>query len=133
MKMTKKTINPKVLIHLTISPDIKKWMIEHNINASELLENSVKELINVTGDSIDQNNDEFYNALKEKLRESFLFTTKFQFSDPLLKQENSVIIINMLRTKYGLSLDLSKKFLDRYIKEQEKIIFENDLKKEIKQ
>jgi len=131
--MTKKTINPKVLIHLTISPDIKKWMIEHNINASELLENSVKELINVTGDSADQDNDEFYKALKEKLRESSLFTTKFQFSDPLLKQENSIIIINMLRTKYGLSLDLSKKLLDRYIKEQREIIFGNDLKKEIKQ
>jgi len=130
--MTKKTMNPKILVHLTISPEIKKWLIDNNVNASELLENATIELINGVGDRLEpQSNDELYNALAQRFRDDNFFTVPYQFEDLALQKEQSVKLITTLRTKYGLDLKSSKEFLERYIADQRRLIFDSDLKKEI--
>jgi len=129
--MTKKTMNPKVLVHLTISPELKKWVIDNNINASQLLENAIIELINGTGDRLEpQNNDELYNAIAARLRDEKYFTTPYQLEDLATAKELSVKLVTTLRTKYGLDLRSSKEFLEKYIKDQRELIFNSDLKKE---
>jgi hypothetical protein len=130
--MTKKTMNPKILVHLTISPEIKKWLIDNNVNASELLENATIELINGVGDRLEpQSNDELYNALAQRFKDDNYFTVPYQFEDLALQKEQSVKLITTLRTKYGLDLKSSKEFLERYIADQKRLIFNSDLKKEI--
>jgi len=123
--MVRKVLNPKVLIHLSISPDIKKFLMDHNINASELLEKAVLELMDIANQGNQENILEYYPDIKRKLESYNIFVIPYQFEDKAYYRELQIKALSILRNKLGFSYEDSKKILEKYIKEKQKEIFEN--------
>jgi len=122
--MVKKTINPKVVIHLSISPDLKEFLIDNNINASELLEKAILELMDITENEKKEDIMEYYPDIKKMLENERILIVPFQFEDKAFFREKQIQAMNILRHRLGFNLDDAKKILDRYIKEKEREIKE---------
>jgi|GEM_PF-645805 len=122
--MVKKTINPKVVIHLSISQDLKQFLIDNNINASELLEKAILELMDITKNEKKEDVMEYYPDIKKMLENERILVVPYQFEDRAFFREKQIQALNILRHRLGFNLDDAKKILDRYIKEKEKEIKE---------
>jgi len=123
--MVKKTINPKVLIHLTISPDMKQFLIDNNINASELLEKSIAELMEISKNIIKEDLSQYYEDVKKYLEHFKILTHPIDFENKVYFRERQIQAMNILRHKLGFNYEDSKKLLERYVKEKQKEIEEN--------
>ena len=122
--MVKKTINPKVVIHLSISQDLKQFLIDNNINASELLEKAILELMDITKNEKKEDVMEYYPDIKKMLENERILVVPYQFEDRAFFREKQIQALNILRHRLGFNLDDAKRILDRYIKEKEKEIKE---------
>jgi hypothetical protein len=122
--MVKKTINPKVVIHLSISQDLKQFLIDNNINASELFEKAISELMNITKNEKKEDVMEYYPDIKKMLENERILAVPYQFEDRAFFREKQIQALNILRHRLGFNLDDAKKILDKYIKEKEKEIKE---------
>jgi len=120
--MAKKTVNPKVLIHLTISPDMKQFLIDNNINASELLEKAISELMEISKEEKKEDISQYYPDVKKYLEHFNIFTSFLQFEDKAFFRERQIEAMNILRHRLGFNFEDSKKLLERYIKEKQKEI-----------
>ena len=118
--MARKTINPKVLIHLTISPDMKQFLIDNNINASELLEKAISELMEISKNEIKENLSEYYDDVKKYLENLKILNHPAQFEDKISFRESQIKALNILRHKLGFNFEDSKKLLERYIKDKKR-------------
>ena len=123
--MAKKVVNPKVLIHLTISPDLKQFLIENNINASELLEKAIIELMEVARDGQSEDIMDYYEDVKKRLESQRIFVVPYQFQDKTYFRELQVKTMDILRHKLGFNYEDARKLLDRYIKEKEEEVLKN--------
>jgi len=123
--MVKKSLNPKVLIHLTISPDMKQFLIDNNINASELLEQAITELMDITKNIVQEDISEYYEDIKKRFEHDGFLTIPYQFEDKVYFRELQIRILNYLRHKLGFNLENAKKILERYVKDKQKEIMEN--------
>jgi len=124
--MVKKTINPKVVIHLSISPDLKEFLIDNNINASELLEKAILELMDLTKNEKKEDIMEYYPDIKKMLENEKILVIQYQFEDKAFFREQQIRAMNILRHRLGFNFDDAKKILDKYIKEKEKELKELD-------
>jgi len=124
--MVKKTINPKVVIHLSISPDLKEFLIDNNINASELLEKAILELMDLTKNEKKEDIMEYYPDIKKMLENERILVIPYQLEDKAFFREQQIRAMNILRHRLGFNFDDAKKILDKYIKEKEKEIKELD-------
>jgi len=124
--MVKKTINPKVVIHLSISQDLKQFLIDNNINASELFEKAILELMDITKNEKKEDIMEYYSDIKKMLENERILVVPYQFEDRAFFREKQIQALNILRHRLGFNLDDAKKILDKYIKEKEKEIKEID-------
>ena len=122
--MVKKTINPKVVIHLSISQDLKQFLIDNNINASELFEKAILELMDITKNEKKEDVMEYYPDIKKMLENERILVVPYQFEDRAFFREKQIQALNILRHRLGFNLDDAKKILDKYIKEKEKEIKE---------
>jgi len=120
--MVKKTINPKVVIHLSIAPELKEFLIDNNINASELLEKAILELMDITKHEKKEDIMEYYPDIKKLLENERILIVPYQFEDKAFFREKQIQAMNILRHRLGFNLDDAKKILDKYIKEKEKEI-----------
>jgi hypothetical protein len=118
--MVKKVVNPKVVIHLTIAPDLKQFLVDHNINASELLEEAIIELMDTAEDEKKEDIMEYYRDIKKRLENERIFTHPMQFEDKASFREVQIKAMHILRHKLGFSYEDSKKLLERYTKEKQK-------------
>jgi len=118
--MARKTINPKVLIHLTISPDMKQFLIDNNINASELLEKAISELMEIANSEKQENIFEYYEDVKKYLENMRIFVMPYQFEDKAYFRELTIHAMNTLRHKLGFNYEDAKKLLEKYVKDKEK-------------
>jgi len=123
--MAKKVVNPKVLIHLTISPDLKQFLIENNINASELLEKAIIELMEVTKDGPGEDIMEYYEDIKKRLEHERILISPMQFEDKAFFRELQIRAMNILRHNLGFSYEDARKLLERYIREKQEEIMKN--------
>ena len=123
--MARKTINPKILIHLTISPDMKQFLIDNNINASELLEKAIAELMEISKDQKKEDILQYYQDVKKYLEHFNILTSKAQFEDKALFRERQIQAMNILRHRLGFNFEDSKKILEQYIREKQKEIKQN--------
>jgi len=123
--MAKKTVNPKVLIHLTISPDMKQFLIDNNINASELLEKAIAELMEITKNEMEEDLSQYYEDVKKYLEHSKILTHPADFQNKVSFRERQIQAMNILRHRLGFNYEDSKKLLDKYIKDKQKEIEEN--------
>jgi len=124
--MTKKVVNPKVLIHLTISPDLKEFLIQNNINASELLEKAIIELMEATKDGKDEDVMEYYDDIKKRLEHDRILVSPMQFEDKAYFRELQIRAMNILRHTLGFNYGDAKKLLERYINDKQKEVLENE-------
>jgi len=123
--MPKKTMNPKVLIHLTISADMKQFLIDNNINASELLEKAIAELMEITKNKIKEDLSQYYEDVKKYLEHFKILTHPMDFENKAHFRERQIQAMNILRHKLGFNFEDSKELLEKYIKEKQKEIEEN--------
>jgi len=123
--MAKKTLNPKVLIHLTISPDMKQFLIDNNINASELLEKAIAELIETTKNEMKEDLSQYYEDIKKYLEHFKILTHPIDFENKVHFRERQIQAMNILRHRLGFNFEDSKKLLEKYIKDKQKEIEEN--------
>jgi len=123
--MARKTVNPKVLIHLTISPDLKQFLIDNNINASELLEKAIVELIEITKNEMKEDLSQYYEDVKKYLEHFKILTHPIDFDNKVYFRERQIQAMNILRHKLGFNFEDSKKLLEKYIKDKQKEIEEN--------
>jgi len=134
--MAKPTINPRIVTHITLKPENKKWAIENHINMSDLLDSAIESLIASASDLKEQTNkQELYESLADAMEYRHFFTAPLQFFDHAYRREQIVSLTKTLRTEYALSLDESKEFITWYIERQKAKLKLSDLnlKKEIKQ
>ena len=118
--MVKKVVHPKVLIHLTIDPELKQFLIDNNINASELLEKAILELMDITKQEENEDIMEYYQDIKRRLESSKIFTVPMQFEDKAFYRETQIRAMYILRHNLGFNYEDAKKILERYIGEKEK-------------
>jgi len=116
--MVKKVLNPKILIHLTISPDMKKFLIDNNINASELLEKAIIELMNISKNEANENIFDYYADIKRRLESEKILTHPAHFEDKAYFREMQIRAMNILRYKLGFDYEDAKRLLERYIKDK---------------
>jgi len=123
--MAKKTVNPKVLIHLTISPEMKQFLIDNNINASELLEKSIVELMEITKNETKEDISQYYKDVKKYLENYNILINTSQFEDKAYFRELQIRAMDILRHKLGFNFEDSKKLLERYIKDKKREVKKN--------
>jgi len=123
--MAKKTVNPKILIHLTISPDMKQFLIDNNINASELLEKAIAELMEITKNETEEDLSQYYEDVKKYLEHLKILVHPADFQNKVSFRERQIQAMNILRHKLGFNFEDSKKLLEKYIKDKQKEIEEN--------
>jgi len=124
--MVRKVVNPKVVIHLTISPDMKQFLIDNNINASELLEKAIAELMDLTRNEKKEDVMEYYDDIKKRLEASNIFIVPYQFEDKALFREKQIQAMDILRHKLGFNYEDAKRILERYTKEKEEEVAQNE-------
>jgi len=118
--MAKKTVNPKILIHLTISPDMKQFLIDNNINASELLEKAIAELMEITKDEKKEDAFTYYEDVKKYLENLNILSHPAHFEDKAFFRELQIKALNILRHRLGFNFEDSKKLLEKYIKDKKR-------------
>ena len=123
--MAKKVVNPKVLIHLTIAPDLKQFLIENNINASELLEKAIMELIEISKNEQREDIMEYYEDIKKRLESQNILVIPYQFEDKAYFREQQIKAMDILRHKLGFNYEDAKKILERYTREKEEEVLQN--------
>ena len=118
--MVRKVVHPKVLIHLTIDPELKQFLIDNNINASELLEKAILELMDITKQEKEEDIMEYYPDVKKRLESSKIFTVPMQFEDKAFYRETQIRAMYILRHNLGFNYEDAKRILERYIREKQK-------------
>jgi len=115
--MVKKTLSPKVLIHLSIDPELKRFLVEHNINASELLEKSIMELVEITKQEDKEDPMEYYEDIKKRLKGDGVLNAKIKFTDRAFFREEQIRAMNILRHKLGFNFEDAKRILEKYVED----------------
>jgi len=118
-------VNPKVVIHLTIPPDLKQFLIDNNINASELLEKAIAELMDLTNNEKKEDIMEYYEDIKKDLESRNIFTHPIEFDNKARYREEQIHAMNLLRHQLGFSYEDAKKLLEKYIEDKKQEIMEN--------
>jgi len=123
--MVRKVVNPKVVIHLTIPPDLKQFLIDNNINASELLEKAIAELMDLTNNEKKEDIMEYYEDIKKRLEHERILISPMQFEDKAFFRELQIRAMNILRHTLGFSYEDARRLLEKYIREKQREIMEN--------
>jgi len=124
--MVRKVVNPKVVIHLTIPPDMKQFLIDNNINASELLEKAIAELMDLTRNEKKEDVMEYYEDIKKRLENLSILVIPYQFEDKAYFREQQIKAMDILRHKLGFNYEDAKRILERYTKEKEEEVAQNE-------
>jgi len=123
--MVKKVVNPKVLIHLTIDPGLKQFLIDNNINASELLEKAIIELMDIAKQEEEEDIMEYYPDIKKRLEHDRILIGPMQFEDKAYYREQLIRAMQILRHQLGFSIKDAKRLLEKYIEDKKHETMEN--------
>jgi len=123
--MVRKVVHPKVLIHLTIDPELKQFLIDNNINASELLEKAILELMDITKQEEEEDTMEYYPDIKKRLEHDRILIGPMQFEDKAYYREQLIRAMQILRHTLGFNVRDAKKLLEKYVNDKKQEIMEN--------
>ena len=123
--MVKKVVHPKVLIHLTIDPELKQFLIDNNINASELLEKAILELMDISKQENEEDIMEYYPDVKKRLEHNRILIGIVQFEDKAYYREQLIRAMQILRHNLGFNVKDAKKLLEKYVDDKKQEIMEN--------